>query len=35
MKSARGVRPVMYLKSGAGIIEEKETSEGLKYFVVE
>ena len=30
-----GVRPVLYLKSNVGIVEEKETEEGLKYFVVE
>ena len=29
------VRPTMYLKSDVGIVEEKETSEGLKYLVVE
>ena len=32
---AIGVRPVLYLNSDVGIVEEKETSEGLKYFVVE
>ena len=28
------IRPVLYLKSDIGIVEEKETSEGLKYLVV-
>ena len=28
------VRPVLYLKSDVGVVEEKETSEGLKYLVV-
>ena len=31
----RSVRPVLYLNSDVGIVEEKETEEGLKYFVVE
>ena len=29
------IRPTLFLKSHINIIEEKETSEGLKYFVVE
>lgn len=33
--STDGVRPVLYLKSNVGIVEEKVTEEGLKYFVVE
>ena len=32
---AYGIRPVLYLNSEVSIVEEKETSEGLKYFVVE
>ena len=33
--SAVSVRPVMYLKSNVNIVEEKETSTGIKYYVVE
>ena len=29
------VRPVLYLNSNVGIVEERETSDGIKYFVVE
>jgi hypothetical protein len=29
------VRPALYLKSDVGIVEEKETSTGIKYYVVE
>ena len=29
------VRPVMYLKANVSIVDEKETNDGLKYYVVE
>jgi hypothetical protein len=35
VKYSSGIFPTLYLKSDVGIVEEKETSEGLKYFVVE
>jgi len=33
--TAYGVRPVLYLNSDVAIVEEKETNNGLKYFVVQ